>query len=92
MIVTATEYEKRKFAFLKKHKDWDVETSPMDQYGCYRKTYTCTDGAIWYEVMRPVYETVTVEVKLVKIPVEIKLFETEGWSTESESIFYYEKF
>ena len=65
----------------------------MDEYGTYHKTYACTDGAVWFEVNRPTYEKATVEVKGVKVQVEIKLFETEGWSTDnSQSIYCYEKF
>ena len=91
-ILTTSEYEKLKIAFLHRHSDWEVETSPMDEYGCYRKTYTCTDGASWWEVMRPVYRKVKAEVCRVQVEVDVKLFETEGWSTENGSVFCYEKF
>lgn len=96
-IITTSEYEKRKIAFLHKHSDWTVETSPMDEYGRYHKTYACTDGAVWTEINEPVYETAEaeVEVKGVKFTIkqEVKLFRTEGWSTENPtSIYCYEKF
>lgn len=92
-ILTAKQYEEQKHAFLHKHDDWQVETSPMDSDGKYHKEYICTDGAIWYEIMRPVYETAEVTVKGVKVSVNVKLFETEGWSSDNAaSIFYYEKF
>lgn len=92
-ILTTAEYEKKKIAFLHKHSDWQVETSPMDEYSTYHKTYTCTDGAQWTEVNRPVFKTVEVEVNKCKVKVEVKLFETEGWSTDDAiSIYCYEKF
>lgn len=94
MIVnTYEEYTAKKMAFIKKHNgDWRVETSPMDEYGVYYKTYLFEDGAVWYERMSPKYEKVQVEVKRVKTTVEVKLFETEFWSTESGSELYYERF
>ncbi len=79
--------------FLMRHGDWSVETSPMDEYGTYYKDYICEDGAQWHEVMRPVYEKATVEVKGVKVDVTVKLLETEAYNTDdSVSIYYYEKF
>lgn len=64
----------------------------MDEYGRYWKTYVFVDGAVWYEAMCPTYEQAEVEVKMVKITVEIKMLRTEFWSTESGSKYYYEKF
>lgn len=97
MTITTAEYNSRKLAFLRKHEDWTVETSPMNEYGQYHKTYACTDGAIFTEINEPAYETVEVEteVKGVKIRIkqEVKLFRTEGWSTDdATSITCYEKF
>lgn len=92
-IVNYQEFMKIKAEFFKKHDDWSVDTSPMDEYGAYSKSYICTDGARWIENMRPVWEKVTVEVKGVKIPVSVKLFETEAYNTDNaDSVFYYEKF
>lgn len=92
-ILTTAEYEKKKIAFLHKHNDWQVETSPMNEYGEYHKTYICTDGAQWTELNRPVYKTIEAEVCKAKVKVDVKMFETEGWSTDNaESIFCYEKF
>lgn len=91
-IVTTKEYETAKINFLHKHNDWKVETSPMDEYGTYYKTYICNDGAVWNECNRPVYRKAKVEICKTMVEVEVKLFETEGWSTESESIYCYEKF
>lgn len=95
--VSTAEYEKAKIAFLHRHDDWTVETSPMDEYCCYHKTYVCTDGAVWNEVNMPVWETAEAEVEVkgvkVKIQKDVKLFCTEGWSTDDAcSIYCYEKF
>ena len=76
--------------------DWHVDTSPMDQYGRYVKTYTFEDGFQLTEVNEPAYETVELdyEVRGVKIHEfkTVKLFRTEIWTTESSSEVFYEKF
>ena len=82
-----------KMNFLKKHGDWKVETSPMNEYGNYVKTYICEDGAQLTEVNGPHYETVTFEVRGVKFTESVKLFKTECWNTDDvKSVFWYEKF
>ena len=95
-VVTTREYEKKKIDFLHRHDDWKVETSPMNEYGQYHKTYVCTDGAVWYEVNTPVIENVEteVEVKGVKVTLraDVKLLCTEGWSTDNASIYCYESY
>lgn len=95
--VSTQEYETKKQAFLRRHEDWTVETSPMDEYGRYHKSYICTDNAVWTEINEPEYQTVEakVEVKGVQfiLKQEVKLFRTEGWSTDdATSIICYEKF
>lgn len=93
MTVNYETYEHEKNTFFKKHKNnYECETSPMDEYGMYHKTYVFDDGAVWYETMFPEYVKQTVEVKLCKVEVEIKMFVTEFWSTESKTNRYYEKF
>ena len=93
MTVSYTDYMAEKRAFFVKHKyAYTTDTSPMDEYGRYYKTYTFIDGAIWYETMSPEYVETTFEVKLVKITQSIKMLRTEFWSTESQSKYYYEKF
>lgn len=96
-VLTTSEYEKAKIEFLHRHNDWTVETSPMNQYGEYHKTYICEDGAVWTELNRPVDADTEVEVEIckvkVKTKVQVKLLETEGWSTDdATSIYCYEKF
>ena len=87
-----------KSAWIKAHSkaDWKVDTSPMDEYGRYVKTYTFSDGFQLIEVNEPSYEKVAIdyEVRGVKFheEKEVKLFRTEIWTTESSSEIFYEKF
>lgn len=91
-IVTTAEYEKLKIKFLHKHKDWEVDTSPMDSDGIYDKIYKCADGANWIEVRRPVKTVQEIEYRKAKCRVSVDLLEIEGWSTDnSKSIFCYEQ-
>lgn len=93
MTVTYEQYNEDKKEFFEKHNyDYDCETSPMDEYGVYYKTYSFTDGAQWMERMSPEYVEYEVTVKLVKVKETIKMFKTEYWSTESGSKYYYERF
>ena len=94
MTVNYEQYSNEKKDFFNKHdNDFRCETSSMDEYGRYYKTYIFTDDAIWYEVMGPTYETVEVEVKMVKMNIEVKMFRTEFWNTDdSKSKYYFEKF
>lgn len=100
MTVGYKEYHDAKTAFLNKHSkksDWKCETSPMDQYGVYYKTYMFEHGAIWYERMAPVWRKAEAEVEVegikIKIEQDVKLFETEFWNSDNAaSRKYYEKF
>lgn len=93
-IVNWREYTKAKKDFMWKHdNDFRVETSPMDEYGRYYKTYICADGALWYEIMTPTYETGTAFIRGCEVKVEIKMLRTEFYSSDdSESKYYYERF
>ena len=93
-ILNYDEYNEYKLNFIKNHKsDYEATTSPMDEYGIYYKDYTFIDGHALYEIMRPVYKTIDIEVNKVKIKVTVKLLETEAYNTEdSHSVYYYEKF
>lgn len=100
MTVRYEEYNEAKTAFISKHSkksDWRVETSPMDQYGVYYKTYIFENGAIWYERMAPVWRKAEAEVEVegikIKIEKDVKLLETEFWNSDNAtSRKYYEKF
>lgn len=91
-ILTSKEYSAKIIQFLQQADDWKVETSPMDEYGVYVKTYICSNGNVLTEVNRPVYETVEVEVRGVKVQVPVKLFESEMFSNKFGSVLTYEKF
>lgn len=90
-ILTNKEYEQKKIDFLHEADDWTVETSLMNDYG-YVKTYFCNNGNILFEVNRPVYETVDVVVKGIKVQTKVKLFESQMYSNKFSSVFTYEKF
>ena len=94
MTVSYETYMKDKKAFFEEHKyNFQCDTSPMDEYGAYHKTYIFDDHAVWYESMTPTYEKAKMEVKMVRFDVEVKLLRTEYWSTDhSESKYYYEKY
>ena len=94
MTVSYNDYVNEKKAFFSKHHtDFRCETSSMDEYGCYHKTYVFADNAIWYETMSPAYETAEVEIKLVKVQVEVKMLRTEFFNTDNASSkYYFEKF
>ena len=93
-VMTYHEYSLEKRGFFERHDyDYQVETSPMDEYGVYHKEYICSDGAIWYERMSPEWVSETVEIKHATVKVEVKMFRTEFWSTDNaESKYYYEQF
>ena len=94
-IVKYDEYVKAKQDFLKKHGEngWEVDTSVMDEYGQYNKTYICADEAQWIEHMRPVWVDHDIEVRGCKCKIVVKLLETEFYnSDDASSSFYYEKF
>lgn len=93
MTVDYKEYmaDKQEF-FGKHHYDFQCETSSMNEYGIYYKTYIFHDGAIWYERMAPAYVETSVRVRGVECKVTVKLFETEYWNTEHGSKVYYEQF
>lgn len=89
-------YMADKKAFLRKHPDWTVDTSSMDEYGRYTKQYMSTDGAIFTEEMYPCWETAEAEVELHGVKVTLKdtiyMMRTEYYSTDdSNSKYYYER-
>lgn len=89
-IVTREEYNEVVGKFFANHVVINVETSPMvnDEY---HKVYHCENGACLYEHNRIVVEEAEVEVKGIKVNVNIKLWETETWSTEFPSMYLYEQ-
>lgn len=91
-IVTYDEYNSDKIAFFKRHdNDFELQTEGTSaEY--YRKTYSFSDEAVWYEVSRKVYIPIEQKVRLVDVKIDVELLETEYYnSQESESKYYYEK-
>ena len=88
------EYKK---AFIEKHgkSDWHVDTSPMDEYDSYHKTYIFDDGAQLTQVMRPVFRKALAHVEEVDIYVDVtvKLLEIECWNTDDATSYkWYEPY
>lgn len=92
MTATYKEYREEMQAFFKKHGEWTVETSPLDEYNRYTKTYSFEDGAQWFEVMGDCWEEAEAEVKGMKMTVNVHLYKTEYWSTEAGSKYMYERY
>lgn len=97
-IVDCKGYMADKDAFFKRHKyDFHCDTSPMDQYGVYYKTYAFADHTCWYERMAPTFRTAEAEVEVVKgvkvkIKKDVKLLEVEYYSSDTAiSKKYYER-
>lgn len=91
-IVSMKEYYETVSKFVNKHEVAKVETSAFVNEQWY-KDYLCEDGAFGKEINRTVYEKVEVEVKGLKINVDIKLLETEWFDTDNgKSIYVYQKY
>lgn len=92
MTVNYEAYDEQKTNFFRKHdNDFRCDTSSMDEYGRYWKTYTFKDGATWYEAMSPVEEIAEVMVHECKCKVKVKFLRIEFWSSEFGSKYYYEQ-
>lgn len=81
--------------FIEKHSkkyDMNIWTSPITN-GEYRKEYAFEDGNSFYEINNLNYiEEVEVEVKGIKVKVDVKLVNHEYWSSDdSTSKYWYEK-
>lgn len=93
MTVNYETYDNEKTNFFKKHdNDFKVDTSSMDEYGRYWKTYTFEDGANWYEAMSPIEETSKIIIHECEVEVKVKFLRVEFWSSEFGSKYYYEQF
>lgn len=97
MATNYTEYRALKDSFFKKHKhDFQCDTSSMDEYGTYYKTYVFADGGIWYErnahVCRKATAKAVVEGIEIELSQDVELFEVEYFSSDdANSRKYYEK-
>ena len=91
-IVTSQQYYERINKFVQRHEVAKVDTSAFTNGGYY-KTYLCEDGAFGKEINREVYEKAEVEVKGLKITVEVKLLETEWFDSDNvKSIYMYQRY
>ena len=92
--VDYNEFTRLKKVFFGNHNhDFQCETSPMDQYGVYYKSYNFRDGATWYERMSPEFIDTQVTVAYNTIPLTIKMLKVEFWNSDNAfSKFYYEVF
>lgn len=91
-IVTMKQYYEVIQKFVAKHSIEKVETSPFVD-GQYYKNYLGENGSAGTEINRVVYETVEVEVKGLKVKVEVKLLETEWFDTDNgKSIYMYQRY
>lgn len=86
--VTMKDYYNTQSEFLAKH---DCRMEQNGDCNCYYKNWSSEDGAFMVEINRVVTEEVEVEVKGVKCKVQVKLFETECYSSEFGSMYLYQK-
>ena len=91
MTVSYKEYNEELTRFAKKHNekgDCRIYTSGMEN-NKYHKEYCWEDGANWYEVTELITEIKEVETHGMTFKVNIKMWRTEFWSTESGSKYFY---
>lgn len=91
--ISMKQYLTDKASFYRKHYG---EHGYKEQGGCegatIRKMVLFEDGATWYEVTEPIYETVVVDVHGISVETQVKLYRTEIWDTEDQiSRFLYER-
>lgn len=93
MTVNYKEYNEELTKFAQKHNekaDCRIYTSPMEN-NRYHKEYCWEDGAAWYEVTELIVETKEIEVHGLTFKVDVEMWRTEFWSTESKSKYLYFK-
>lgn len=93
-VTTFAEFDKEYTAFAKKHnaKAERYEETRMTN-GVIHKIVSWSDGATWWEITETEYsEDVEVEVRNVKVKVNVPLRKTEYWNTETgHSKYFYER-
>lgn len=91
MTVSYTEYNQEFVSFAKKHNakaECRIYTSPMEN-NRYHKEYCWEDGANWFEITEFITEEKEVEAHGLTFKVEVEMWRTEFWSTESGSKYFY---
>lgn len=94
ITTTFAEFDKEYTAFAIKHNKKAERKEYTDMTdGVIHKTVCWSDGATWYEITETDYsEEVEIEVRGIKVKVNIPMRRTEYWSTEdSKSKYFYEK-
>lgn len=91
MTVTYKEYNEELAKFAQKHNsksDCKIYTSGLEN-NVYHKEYCWEHGANWYERTELITETKEVEAHGLIFKVEVQMWRTEFWSTESGSKYFY---
>lgn len=88
--VTMKEFYERQSEFIRKHPIAKIDTTPMIN-NAYMKHYIAEDGAEMWESNRIITHRAEVEAYGIKIMVDVKLWETECWSSESPSMYLYQQ-
>ncbi len=88
---TMNEYNSAKAEFISRHygENGYREYSGVEGEVIY-KELAFMDGANWYETTMPIWETEIIERHGIKTKVTIKYYQTEFWSTEQGSTYFYE--
>lgn len=90
--MTVNEYKRE---FISRHGEhgWYVEAAKTDSNGKYIMEWKFIDGAQLIEFVSPVWEQAEVNVKGVKLTVDVKMVKTECWTSEDAHIkTWYEKY
>jgi hypothetical protein len=91
MTVNYTEYMEELTKFLRKHNakgECKIYTSPMEN-NRYHKEYCWEDGAMWSEITELITEEKEVQAHGLVFKVQVEMWITEFYSTESGSKYYY---
>lgn len=87
------EYYDWKKDFFTKHSLENVETSSMDEYSNYHKTYTTSDGLVVIECNGPVWIDVEFTANIdgieIKKTEKVKFFQSEVWTSKDPVSNYY---
>lgn len=86
--VAMNEFYEAQRNFLNKH---DCRMEQSGDCKCYYKNWMSEDGSFMVEINRIITEEVEVEVKGIKCKVQVKLFETECYSSEFGSMYMYQR-
>ena len=86
--VEMKEFYERQADFLHRH---DCRMEQSGDVSCYYKNWMSEDGSFMTEINRIVTEEVEVEVRGIRCKVQVRLFETECYSSEWGSMYLYQQ-